>query len=42
MSENSKNNQITISEKFADTVIKNLNELTHGIQVTTEQKNSLQ
>ncbi len=39
MSENSKNNQITISEKFADTVIKNLNELTHGIQVTTEQKN---
>ncbi|MDE6477581.1 MAG: recombinase RecT [Mycoplasmoidaceae bacterium] len=39
MSENSKSNQITISEKFADTVIKNLNELTHGIQVTTEQKN---
>ena len=39
MSENNKSNQITISERFADTVIQNLNELTHGIQVTTEQKN---
>lgn len=39
MSENNKSNQIIISERFAEIVIKNLNELTHGIQVTTEQKN---
>lgn len=40
MSENNKSNQIIISERFAEIVIKNLNELTHGIQVTTEQKKS--